>query len=175
MSRTQALFPLQGGRAGDGGVAPNSEVITYERGYNHPSGTSITRARRQRQEAPVAERLLWVELRKLKLNIRRQTPIGPYIADFAHHGSRVVVEVDGYYHTLEGRPERDARRDDWLKSQGYRVVRISEDDAREKTGEMAERVGVYIGRVLAARDARLATAVAPTPSPTLPPSKGEGR
>ena len=169
-------FPLEGGRVGDGGGAPASTVVTQERTYERPSDRSIARARKLRKEAPLAERLLWAELRKLKLNIRRQAPIGPYVADFAHHASRVVIEVDGYYHTLEGRPERDARRDEWLKSQGYRVVRISEHDAREKTRGMAKRVGVYVARVLAANPARtsFSTAGATPPSPALPPSRGKG-
>ncbi len=176
MSKAQSPFPLEGGRAGDGGVALVSTIVTHERTYERPSDNSIARAQRLRKEAPLAERLLWAELRKLKLNIRRQAPIGPYVADFAHHPSRVVIEVDGYFHTLEGRGERDVRRDEWLKSQGYRVVRISEHDAREKTREMAERVGVYISRVLTANAARnsLSSSGATPPSPALTPPKGKG-
>ena len=46
------------------------------------------------------ERILWDELRRLKLNIRRQAPIGRYIADFAHHDSRLIIEIDGPLHSV---------------------------------------------------------------------------
>ncbi len=42
------------------------------------------------------EKRLWKALRKTGLHIRRQAPIGRYIADFACHEARVVIEVDGW-------------------------------------------------------------------------------
>jgi very-short-patch-repair endonuclease len=52
---------------------------------------------------------------------RRQTPIGPYIVDFVSHELRLVIEIDGGQH--DGRAS-DARRDEWLKSKSYRVLRF---------------------------------------------------
>jgi very-short-patch-repair endonuclease len=108
----------------------------------------------------VAERALWKELRKFELHIRRQVPIGPYIADFAHHGSRLVIEVDGYFHSLPENAERDARRTDWLGSKGYRVIRFSEKEALKDPGRIAARVEAEI--------------LSP-PSLTLPPQGGKGK
>ena len=70
------------------------------------------------------ERKVWVKLRELNrmlgLNFRRQAPIGPFIADFADLGRRVVVEIDGGGHG----GERDQRRDERLVGQGFRVLRF---------------------------------------------------
>ncbi len=55
---------------------------------------------------------------------RRETPIGPYIADFAWLSARIVVEVDGDTHeTLAGRAH-DAARDAFLQRQGFTVLRF---------------------------------------------------
>ncbi|MCR5880438.1 endonuclease domain-containing protein [Phenylobacterium sp. J367] len=74
-----------------------------------------------------AELKLWKELRKLDQNFRRQAPIGRYFVDFASHGRRLVIEVDGGVH--ERLPEvalRDAERQRWLEAEGYRVLRFSD-------------------------------------------------
>jgi very-short-patch-repair endonuclease len=55
-----------------------------------------------------AGRLLWTYLRAKQLEelkFRRQEPIGKYIADFACHEKRIVIEVDGGQHSTN--KERD--------------------------------------------------------------------
>ena len=151
MSKAQAPFSLEGGRAGDGG--PTHEV------NKRPAGGGVARARRFRRESTVAERLLWSELRKLKRNFRRQVPIGAYVADFAHHETRLIIEIDGYHHTLPDRVERDAARTVWLNAAGYRVIRFDEAAVRNAVQAVVEAI--------------LAEAVTP-PSPTLPPSREKG-
>jgi very-short-patch-repair endonuclease len=74
-----------------------------------------------------AERKLWLHLKRLpagETHFRRQATIGPYFADFACHERRVVIEVDGGQHGEASGVERDAARTDYLKSQGYRVLRF---------------------------------------------------
>jgi very-short-patch-repair endonuclease len=149
-----APFPLDGGRVGDGGGNLSAEGARPR----HTPG-AIPRARRMRREPTVAERMLWAELRKLNLNVRRQAPIGRYIADFASHTARVVIEVDGPIHDEPEVQARDAERTAWLESQGYRVIRIPEKMVRDRLHKVAER---------------LAAVLAPPPSPTLPPSRGKG-
>jgi very-short-patch-repair endonuclease len=61
-------------------------------------------------------------------------PLGPYYADFACHHPRLVIEIDGLSHTD---PDYDARRDAFLRREGYRVLRIGNDDVlRELVGVM---------------------------------------
>ncbi len=82
------------------------------------------RARKLRAEMTPQERKVWAKLRELNrmlgLHFRRQAPIGPFIADFADLGRRVVIEIDGGGHG----GERDQRRDEWLAAQGFQVLRF---------------------------------------------------
>ena len=78
-----------------------------------------------------AETLLWRYLKAHHLDgmqFRRQTPIGAYIADFCCHSARLIVEVDGETHDFQERQVRDAARDRWFVTQGYRVLRFTNDD-----------------------------------------------
>ncbi|MFI4933768.1 MAG: endonuclease domain-containing protein, partial [Caulobacterales bacterium] len=88
----------------------------------------------------LAEKHLWDELRKLKLRIRRQTPLGRYVADFAHHGARLVIEVDSPWHDDEAAQLRDAERDQWLVSQGYRVIRVRDREIFQDAESVAARI-----------------------------------
>jgi very-short-patch-repair endonuclease len=97
-------------------------------------------AKRLRRELTYAERLLWTELRKLPLHVRKQSPVGPYVADFLIHLGKLVIEVDGYYHTLPAGRLRDAERDTWLNREGFRVVRFTESEVRRDTETVARRV-----------------------------------
>ncbi|MES2270723.1 MAG: endonuclease domain-containing protein [Pseudomonadota bacterium] len=75
-----------------------------------------------------AERKLWMLLRGKRLTgfkFKRQQPIAPYIVDFVCFEQRVIVEVDGSQHVGSA---YDAKRDDWLKSQGFKVLRLWNND-----------------------------------------------
>ncbi len=88
---------------------------------------NTARARQLRRDATDAERLLWSTLREFKqlgFHFRRQAPIGPYIADFACHRSKLIVELDGSQHNEKREKERDAVRTAFLESRGYFVVRV---------------------------------------------------
>ncbi len=81
------------------------------------------------------ERRLWAELRDFRrhfgIHVRRQAPIGHFIADFAVHERKLIIEVDGEHHFLPDRLPRDAVRDRWFVSQGYTVLRFN-------TGELCD-------------------------------------
>jgi len=90
-----------------------------------------TRAKQLRRAMTRAETLLWRHLkadRLAGLNFRRQVPIGNYIADFVAHSCKLVVEVDSESHDFEERVRHDERRDAWLASRGYRVLRFANDE-----------------------------------------------
>ncbi|SJM61181.1 DNA methylase, putative [Brevundimonas diminuta 3F5N] len=90
-----------------------------------PSDRSRTFARRSRSAPTEAEAALWGLLKERRLHgfkFRRQVPIGPYVADFACHALKLVVEVDGGIHRLT--EARDADRDAWLAEAGYTVLRF---------------------------------------------------
>ncbi|HWA23904.1 MAG TPA: ribosome maturation factor RimM [Caulobacterales bacterium] len=87
-------------------------------------GRAISQARRLRKEATPAERALWRWLRESEVKFRRQAPIGPYIADFACLKAQLIVELDGGAHNAADVQRRDAKREAWLREQGYRVHRL---------------------------------------------------
>ncbi len=85
------------------------------------------KAKAFRRQMTKAEVILWLHLRKLRemgYNFRRQHPIGPYIADFAIHAGKLIVEVDGETHGTQEEVAHDQRRDAYLQSRGWRVLRI---------------------------------------------------
>ncbi|MFN3575562.1 MAG: endonuclease domain-containing protein [Tabrizicola sp.] len=118
------------------------------------------RARKLRAEMTPQERRVWAKLRELNrmlgLHFRRQAPIGPFIADFADLGRRLVIEIDGGGHG----GERDAARDEWLASQGFRVLRFWNP---EVPGNIEGVMQVIIDAV---DGDELAAGVPPTPIPS---------
>jgi very-short-patch-repair endonuclease len=91
------------------------------------------RARSLRRSMTAEERLVWAQLKLLDIDghFRRQVPIGPWFADFAHLGARVVVELDGGHHGRGTQAAHDARRDAWFAANGFRVLRFWNSDVHD--------------------------------------------
>ena len=92
------------------------------------SKTTVRKARGLRREMSPPEVLLWqrLRLRPGGVKFRRQHPVGVYVADFYAPDAKMIVEVDGVAHDF--RVERDAMRDEWLRGQGFVVVRVAAAD-----------------------------------------------
>jgi very-short-patch-repair endonuclease len=83
------------------------------------------RATQMRHAPTTSEARLFELVRggQLGVTFRRQVPVlGRYIVDLLAPQIRLVVEIDGDYHTERARA--DARRDRALARAGYSVVRI---------------------------------------------------
>jgi very-short-patch-repair endonuclease len=122
---------------------------------------SRARARTLRRNLTDAERIVWYGVRAHRLEgvgFRRQAPIGPYIVDFVSHAGKLVIEIDGGQHFEDAQEKRDARRDRFLTSKGYRVLRFSNYDV------MTNRAGVL--------EAIASAVLAASPSPPSPASGG---
>jgi very-short-patch-repair endonuclease len=107
-----------------------------------------------------SENKLWRHLRAHRLNgekFRRQQPIGPYIVDFVHFGARLIVEADGGQHNDA---PRDERRDEWLREQGFTVMRFWNNEI------MSNLEGVLTTVMAAVAESPL--------SPIPSPPRGEG-
>lgn len=92
-----------------------------------------------------AERKLWLALRDRRLGgfkFRRQVPVGPWIVDFLCKEAQLVVEVDGGQHA--GSP-RDRRRDAWLAGEGYRVVRVWNNEVLGNLDGVLEHLSTVLG------------------------------
>ena len=94
-------------------------------------------SRKLRRNASPPERALWAILyhfRQRGFRFRRQVNIGAYYADFACHHPKLVIEIDGLSHTS---PDYDAKRDAFMRAEGYRVLRVGNDHVlREIEGVM---------------------------------------
>ena len=85
-------------------------------------------AKSMRTNSTEAEHRLWQLLRAHRFaghKFRRQVPLDFYIADFVCFARRLIVEVDGGQHADRA---TDKRRDAFLKAQGFRVLRIWNDE-----------------------------------------------
>jgi len=87
-------------------------------------------ARGQRQNMTRAETMLWRAVRNHQIDghgFRRQTPIGPYFADFVCLAGKIVVEADGCTHETADARIKDAERDAWFRRAGFRVLRFPDE------------------------------------------------
>ena len=77
-----------------------------------------------------AEELLWEHIRAKRLSVKfnRQHIIGDYIVDFVCIERKLVVEVDGGYHTEYEQIEKDEHRTERLNDMGFQVIRFSNED-----------------------------------------------
>lgn len=85
--------------------------------------------------------MLWQHLKAGKLaglKFRRQHPIGPFIVDFYCHTLRLVIEIDGEVHKQE--LDYDEHRELWLRDQGLRVLRFSNEEMLENTKMVLEKI-----------------------------------
>jgi very-short-patch-repair endonuclease len=106
------------------------------------SDEALQNARKLRREMSLPEVLLWriLRTRPYGVKFRRQHPIGDYVADFYCAQARTVVEVDGMSHDAGDRPQRDQRRDAWLRNKGYTVVRLPAKEVLLDVTQAAEAI-----------------------------------
>lgn len=113
-----------------------------------PNVKRTRRARQLRQADNDAESALWFELRDRRLNdykFVRQFPIGPYFADFACRGRRLVIEVDGSQHSGS---ESDQIRDAFMAARGWSILRFwNLDVLRERDSVLDTILAVLDGRL----------------------------
>ena len=97
-------------------------------------------ARELRKRQTSAEDALWQQLRggRLGPRFKRQVPIGPYVVDFFCFAAKLVVEVDGAQHDVEA--EYDARRTAELEAQGLAVIRVRNQDVRERLDHVLDQI-----------------------------------
>jgi very-short-patch-repair endonuclease len=99
------------------------------------------RARALRRGLTPMERILWARLRDRRLaglRFRRQHPLGEYIVDFYCPSVRVVIEIDGDTHAQQEAYDRE--RTDWLKKNGYRVIRFANGDVIRNLDNIMEAI-----------------------------------
>jgi very-short-patch-repair endonuclease len=112
-----------------------------------------------RSDQTDAEHRLWQLMRAHRFagyKFRRQVPIDFYIADFVCFAERLIVELDGGQHADS---PSDPKRDAFLRGQGFRVVRIWNNELFTNEEGVAEAI-------------LSALRMPPLPNPS--PARGEG-
>jgi very-short-patch-repair endonuclease len=143
-----------GGRGNSGRDAREQVVLTSihlpQRGEVASAGSAragggllmaVERARSLRKNMTETARVLWRSLRQFKpagVHFRRQVPIGYYIADFACHRAKVIVELDGSQHGKDEAVVYDLERTAFLESRGYHVLRFWNDEILKNPETVAE-------------------------------------
>jgi very-short-patch-repair endonuclease len=127
-----------------------------------------TRAKQLRQTMTRAETLLWRYLKANRidgLGFRRQVLIRNYIIDFVCLSAKLVVELDGESHDFEERRKADQRRDVFFLSEGFQVLRFTNEQVMSNLEGVIELV----------RQAATIRASGSPPSPPLPHKGGGSR
>ena len=117
------------------------EGVHYRGGFSYSGLVEFARELRQRETD--AEKFAWELLRNRKfldLKFRRQHQIGLYIVDFYCHEIKLVLELDGGIHLEKEQKEKDVIRDEYLKSEGFTVLRIWNDVVLNKTEEFLKQI-----------------------------------
>ena len=78
------------------------------------------------------------------LGFKRQTPIGPHVADFVSFPLRLVVDIA----PEEEEPQaQDARRAklDWMRARDYRIVELTAQAIAKDAGAVCESILNFVG------------------------------
>ncbi|MBL7117229.1 MAG: DUF559 domain-containing protein [Candidatus Syntrophoarchaeum sp.] len=103
----------------------------------------VERARELRKSQTPAEQILWEMLRDrrfLNLKFRRQHQIGDYIADFYCHDLKLIIELDGSVHRLSDVEKKDIKRDNYLNSLGFKILRIQNQAILDNPDKVLEMI-----------------------------------
>jgi len=85
-------------------------------------------AKQLRNHPTEAETFLWNHLSSIEdIRFKRQHPILYFIADFYCHKAKLIIEVDGGYHTIPEQYLYDKNRDNELSELGLKVIRFTNE------------------------------------------------
>jgi very-short-patch-repair endonuclease len=110
------------------------------------SNPTTNRACELRERQTKAESLLWNVVRAKRLyglKFRRKYAIGPFFADFACGGRKLIVELDGGYHDYQYAD--DLSRQKFLEDQGWSVLRFSNEDVLKDVEAVAISIAKQLG------------------------------
>jgi very-short-patch-repair endonuclease len=108
--------------------------------YRPPVGAA-RRARHLRGNPTDAEKRMWRLLRECfpDARFRRQVPIRDFVADFASHQLKLVIEVDGGQHDAD----RERTRTNLIEGEGYRLLRFWNHDVLGNGDGVATLLATY--------------------------------
>ena len=103
-------------------------------------------ARMMRRNPTEAEHVLWKYIRNNQLGyrFRRQQILDDYIVDFVCLEKKLIIEVDGKYHSDGEQREFDAMRQNKLQSEGYRMIRFTNEEVTTNIEQTVECIKKYL-------------------------------
>ena len=90
-----------------------------------------------------AELHLWSRIRRKQVKnyqFYRQKNIGDFIVDFYCPAGKLIIEVDGSQHYCDKDKEVDRRRDAFLQSLGFRVLRFCDGEVFREVDVVLEKI-----------------------------------
>jgi very-short-patch-repair endonuclease len=98
----------------------------------------------ENRNAPTpAEERLWEALQNRQLaglRFRCQHAYATFIFDFYCPAYKLVVEVDGGYHTDPEQAQQDRERDSYLAQLGFHTLRFTNDEVLEKLPAVLQKI-----------------------------------
>mgnify|MGYP001239187831 FL=1 len=108
-------------------------------------------ANRLRHEMTKAEACLWkYALRARSMNgyqFRRESPVLNYIADIMCKELKLIIEVDGLTHFLDGAEEKDIKRQKHLEEAGFKVMRFTDNEVLTEIEWVIDRIKEVIKEI----------------------------
>lgn len=103
-------------------------------------------ARANRKNMTLSEQILWNVIRKKNFGVRflRQHVIGDYIVDFICIEEKLIIEVDGGYHSEPKQQNEDQQREEWLKAHGFRVIRFKNEEIMNELPKVINIIKITI-------------------------------
>ncbi len=110
-------------------------VIPYKKNLRELS-------KKLRNNATEAERRLWefLRLKRTGYVFHRQKPVGDYIVDFYCSRAKLIIEIDGEYHTKDEATKNDKARDAYMQSLGLTTVRFTNFEVMKDAEQVAEKI-----------------------------------
>jgi very-short-patch-repair endonuclease len=128
--------PFEGGRG-----------MIMDQNFNYNKNLK-TFARQHRNYGTKAEIRLWCEILRNKhlmgYSFLRQRPIGKYIADFFCKDLLLVLETDGYTHTLEETHLKDIEKTAYFDKFGISVLRFNDDEVINTIENVRHTLEIWI-------------------------------
>ncbi|MBR4926306.1 MAG: endonuclease domain-containing protein [Prevotella sp.] len=104
----------------------------YKYNYASPDRYRMLKefAKKNRQFQTDAESLIWKHIRNSNSGVKfnRQYIIGDYIVDFVCLEKRLIIEIDGGYHSEYEQIQKDEQRTENLEAMGFKVVRYTNEE-----------------------------------------------
>jgi cyclase len=118
--------------------------------FEGASNVVFENAKQLRKTMTESETFLWSYLKAggHGFKVRRQHPIGMYIADFYCHKAKLIIEIDGSIHNNPVIKEKDSKREKELESWGYRIIRFKNEDVLQNVESVLKEIANLVNHII---------------------------